>query len=142
MTSLDALNVAHDALRKAVRPARKQAHKTEGKLASAFRDAMRYWDELKARGGTLTDLVKGLEQVLRDVWPKGECSCPRCRWACQDCEDTGAMWQKRPARIYGGRMVDVIVPCHCARGVRFMPASKGPDDFAKAGRSKPTRIGR
>ena len=39
---------------------------------------MTYWDELKAKGGTVEALVTGLKGVLRDAWPKGECNHPRC----------------------------------------------------------------
>lgn len=142
MTFIDPLKQAHDLLRAAVGPSRKLAHKVEGKLATAFREAMHLWDALKAKGGTMTDLVAGLEQTLRQHWPKGECGCPRCRWTCRDCEDIGAIFERRSARIYGGQMVSVVVPCHCLKGNRFRPKAVDQDDFRQAARSKPTRIGR
>lgn len=138
----DPLRMAHAELRKAVGPKRRAAHKDEGKLAAAFREAMAMWDALKAKGGTMADLVKGLEATLRESWPRGECACPRCRWACRDCEDTGARWGKVPARLYGGRLVDVVTPCHCGMGARFLPKQKFDEDFRSAGKSKMTKVGR
>jgi hypothetical protein len=142
MTAFDALLTAHLEMRKHAREQRRAAKKTTGKLASAFMDAMAYWDGLKAKGGTLDDLTNGLRGVLKEAWPKGECSCPRCRWSCPRCEDTGAIFEQRPARIYGGKLVTVVVPCTCPAGRRFVPASRGSEDFTQAGKTKPTRIGR
>lgn len=140
MNTIDILREAHQALRAAVPAKRKRAHQTEGKLAAAFREAMELWDDMKSKGGTLLDLTAGLERIFRSTWPKGECSCPRCRWTCRECEDTGALFERRPAAIYGGRIVDVVVPCHCANGRRFMPKPRFSDDFKSAG--KTTRAGR
>ena len=142
MTVIDTLRQAHQELRKAVPKKRLAAHKDEGTLAAAFREAMAFWDQMKAKGGTLAELTAGLEHVLRAAWPKGECACPRCRWQCPYCEDTGARFEKRPARIYGGRLVDVVVPCSCPNGRRFVPASRGGADFTAAGKTGPTRVGR
>lgn len=90
----------------------------------------------------MADLFAGLESMIREHWPRGECGCPRCRWTCLACEDTGAVFEKRPARIYGGQLVNVVVPCVCPRGQRFMPKRADEDDFRSAARSKPTRMGR
>lgn len=142
MTAFDPLLTAHLEMRELAREKRRAAQHETGKLATAFREAMAYWDTLKAQGGTLADLIGGLKQVLKDAWPKGECACPRCRWICQDCEDTGALFQQRPARIYGGRLVSVVVPCHCSAGRRYVPKRRDPADFTQAGKAKPTRVGR
>lgn len=142
MMVIDALRNAHQELRKAVPAKRRAAHKDEGKLAAAFREAMVMWDQMKAKGGTLADLTKGLEQVLRHAWPTGECGCHRCRWQCPYCEDTGAIFEQRPARIYGGRMVTVVVPCRCPNGRRFVDVPRGGADFKAAGKTSPTRVGR
>ncbi len=144
MTAFDAVQAAHQALRRAVPAARRKAHGELGPLASAFRDAMALYDQMKAKGSTLADFTAGLKTMFKDLWPKGECSCPRCRWTCQHCEDTGAIFEKRPARIYGGQMVNVVVPCSCEKGRLFRPKPvMGPDDFTAAGRSKSMgRVGR
>lgn len=142
MSAIDTLREAHQALRRAVPVKRRAAHQAEGKLAAAFREAMVMWDQLKAKGGTLADLTGGLEHVLRAAWPKGECACPRCRWACPYCEDTGAKFEQRPARIYGGRLVSVVVPCSCPNGRRFIETPKGGADFKAAGKTGPSRVGR
>lgn len=139
----DALRIAHKELQRAVLPARRKAKATEGKLAASFAEAMRFWDRMKADGGTLADLTKGLAAVLKDAWPMGECGCPRCRFQCFYCEDTGAKWEQRPARIYGGKPTGIVVPCSCDRGGRFREKQRGSEDFTAAGRSKsPTRVGR
>lgn len=132
------------ALRKEVRAKRKTAKQTEGKLATAFREAMRFWDQLKAKGGTLTDLADGLEHVLRGAWQAQEvCRCHRCLTLCPYCQDTGARYEKRPARLYGGMLLDVVVPCSCERGRQFRPKpERSAEDFTAAGKSKPTRVGR
>lgn len=142
MTVIDTLRAAHLELRRAVPAKRRAAHQEEGKLAAAFREAMQLWDQMKEKGGTLADLTKGLEHVLRSSWPKGECACPRCRFQCPYCEDTGAKFEQRPARIYAGRMVNVVVPCVCQNGRRFIEKPRGGGDFTAAGKSKPTRVGR
>lgn len=142
MNTIDTLRAAHQELRKAVPVKRRAAHKDEGKLAAAFREAMRFWDELKAKGGTISDLTAGLETTLRAAWPKGDCACPRCRWSCPYCEDTGARFEQRPARIYGGRLVMVVVPCSCQNGRRFVDVPKGGADFKAAGKTGPSRVGR
>jgi hypothetical protein len=143
----DDLRTEHQELRRAVPAARRAAHKIEGKLGAAFREAMEIWDRQKADGVSFLERLKGLDALIRDVWPKGECSCPRCRWVCQSCQDTGANYEKRPARIYGGMLVEYVVPCACERGRRFMEKPKAdPGDFTQAARSKPrttmTRMGR
>lgn len=142
MTVIDALRNAHHELRKAVPAKRRAAHKDEGKLAKAFREAMVLWDEMKAKGGTLTDLTASLAQVLRHAWPIGECACPRCRWQCPYCDDTGAIFEQRPARIYSGRLTTYVVPCKCPSGRRFIETPKSGADFKAAGKTNPTRVGR
>jgi hypothetical protein len=138
MSVFDQVRDAHQALRKAVGPKRKAAHVEEGPLASSFRAAMDIWRSMDAEGVPFLERCKALERTLRAAWPKGTCRCPRCFWRCQDCQDTGAMIESRPAPIYGGRPVDVAVPCHCEKGRMFVPKQKQTADFTAAGKtSKP-----
>lgn len=154
------------ALRKSVKKKRKDASKTDGKLATAFREAMRLWDTLKANGGTIADLTAGLEQVLRVAWPKTR----EWHYTCTNCSDSGLVMHvcEAGARCNGistridspgatpGKYRRLCaqdphssyeheygLPCFCDRGRRFhdKPA-RGGDDFTAAGKSKPTRLGR
>lgn len=144
MSLIDDLRHAHEALRAAVLLQRKKAHKEDGKLAKAFREAMEMWDDMKAKGATLAEFIPGLENVLRQAWMKsdGDCACPRCRWACPYCEDIGAIFEERPVRIYAGRTATFVVPCRCPKGARFIEKPRGGDDFRAAGKTGPTRVGR
>jgi hypothetical protein len=144
MTAIDALRQAHQLLRKAVPQSRRKAHQTEGKLASAFRDAMHLWDQLKANGGTLADFLPGLERTLRDAWPQTR----EWKFLCSQCSDYGLVMAVCPGDATCGRTRphlphDFGTPCWCEPGKRYRVKPKpSPDDFTQAGRSKPTRVGR
>ena len=145
MTAIDALRDAHKELKKAVYPARKKAHATEGKLASTFREAMVIWDQMKADGMSLVDRVKGLEAVLRDVWPFTR----EWKYICSNCNDYGLSMGNCPGDATCGRHKPHLphefgTPCWCELGRRFREKPRGgPDDFKAAGRtSKPSRVGR
>lgn len=136
MKAIDQLHDAHQALRRAVKPKRADAHREEGPLAASFRAAMDIWRQMDAEGLSFQDRCHALEQTLRAAWPKGTCRCPRCFWRCADCQDTGALIESRPAAIYGGRLADVAVPCHCEKGRMFMPKAKAAaTDFTAAGKT-------
>ena len=138
MSVSDQVREAHQALKRAVGPKRAAAHREEGPLAASFRAAMDIWRRMDADGVAFPDRCKALEQTLRASWPLGTCRCPRCFWRCQDCQDTGALIESRPAAIYGGALVDVVVPCHCEKGRMFMPKQARESDFTAAGKtSKP-----
>jgi hypothetical protein len=154
------------ALRKSVKRKRKDAHKSEGKLAAAFREAMQMIDAQKAEGVPFAQRIQGLEAVLRQVWPQTRA----WHYTCDACNDSGLVMRvcQRGARCNGistridgpggtpGKYrrlcaIDPLsdyeheygTPCFCERGRRFRDAPKaGPDDFKDAGKSKPTRIGR
>lgn len=154
------------ALRKSVRRKRKDAHKAEGKLGAAFVEAMKILDAQKAAGVPFLDRIRGLEQVLRHVWPQTR----EWHYLCEQCRDSGLVMHvcRKGARCDGistridspgarpgkyRRLCaqdpqsdyehDYGTPCACDRGRRFREGPKpGPEDFTAAGKSKPTRIGR
>jgi hypothetical protein len=141
-----------------------------GRLAKAIMDALRYRDELKAKGVSPEDLAAGLERSVRDAWPKPVNRTQPWRYECDLCEDTGLrLFVCRPvARCDGistrtdgprdkpGKYLRLCakapessyehsygVACLCARGGRFVPTSPSGEDFTTATKSKPmTRWGR
>ncbi len=137
----DPLREAHQELRKAVPINRRHAAREDGHLHALGRETFRIMDAMKANGETFAQRCEYLIGVLKAILkPVGEpCGCPRCRWACRECEDTGAMLERRPASIYGGKLVDVVAPCHCPKGGRFRPPSRSEDDFTAAGKTKKQR---
>jgi hypothetical protein len=155
------------ALKKRVRKSRKDAHKTDGKLAAAFVEAMHILDAQKANGVPFAERIQGLDETLRHVWPFTR----TWHYLCEACRDTGlvmhvcrlgARCDGISSRIDGPKGTpgkykrlcaqhptsdythEYGIPCDCEKGRRFRePATRrGPDDFKDAGKSKPTRIGR
>ena len=145
MTVQDAIRTAHQALKKAVPSQRREAHKSDGTLGAAFREAMRIVDAQRAAGVPLTERLQGLEGVLRSVWP----SVRAWKYVCQECDDTGLRMSTCPGdatcfRHKAHLPHDFGTPCWCSRGVRFQVKAKpDPSDFQAAGRtSRPSRVGR
>lgn len=154
------------ALKKRVKKARKDAKKTEGKLATAFVDAIKILDAQKVAGVPFLERIKGLEGVLRAVWPQTR----EWHYGCTACHDSGLVMHvcKAGARCDGistridspgarpGKYRRLCAqdpqstyeheygtPCFCDRGRRFREVPKlGAEDFTAAGKSKPTRVGR
>src|SRR5262245_9718942 len=94
------------------------------------------WDAVTA---ALEDRDQGtaLDDAVRDHWPQGR----EWKYLCNACGDTGLIIEQRPARIYGGKLVDVGVPCHCRLGARFRPrpVAAPANDDAAAGKKSPTK---
>lgn len=144
MNFVDPVREAHKELKAAVRPARREAHAKEGQLASTFRIAMTTWDQMKADGATLDALTRGMEAMLRDVWPFTR----EWKYLCANCEDGGLVFGQCPGDATCGRHKEHMAhsygtPCWCSLGSRFKGRQRSADDFTAAGRtSKPTRPGR
>jgi len=154
-------------LRQGIKAKRKAAHKVEGKVAAAFEAALKIVDQQKAAGVPFEERMRGLEGVLRAVWPQTRA----WHYDCDACQDTGLVMHvcRRGARCNGistridgphsppgkyRRLCftnaesdyehDYGEPCFCKNGARFRekPPAK-PDDFSDAGKAKSmTRIGR
>lgn len=132
----DPMGREHAQLRTDAMARRRLAAKTDATLHAFGKEAFAILDRMRADGATETDCRSYLAGVLKQIAPGTDCGCPRCRWLCMACEDTGAVMVRRPARIYGGAMVDTVEPCHCAKGQRFMPKTPEPDDYTQAGRTR------
>jgi hypothetical protein len=139
--------------RKQIFAGRRAAAIVEGRLSRAFADVMRMWDEWRAAAAlpngtpmpSMAERLKGLEAVLRDVWPFTR----EWKYLCSPCEDNGAVWKDCPGDQRCGRQKThlahtYVEPCHCDRGRAFREKPRpGPEDFTAATRSKPmTRMGR
>ncbi len=147
MSVVDLLKTAHQQLRKAVPGLRLKARKDEGKLAAAFREAMQIMDAQKAEGVPFTERVKGLDAVLRGVWPFTR----EWKYVCTQCDDYGLVIGECAGDATCGRhrlhlRHSFGTPCWCSLGERFKTHKPSADDFTAAGKSKPrpgpTRIGR
>jgi len=166
MSVIDAVRTAHEALRAAVSGKRRTARQTEGKLASAFREAMAIVDRQRDNGVPFLDRMNGLDAVLRQFWPFTR----EWKYVCRECNDTGLVMlvcqrgnrcdgistrtdgPHQPAGKYlrfcakdpdGDYEHEYGRACYCGLGARFRQHPKpSPEDFQSAGKSKPTRIGR
>lgn len=160
--ALDALAKAHGSaeltsamrtVQRTVRTNRKAAGKEVGPFARAVMEALDYRDTLKAQGVSGKDLDKGLEAVLREVWPKGQGDPNDPRWAlCAECNGYGLVMHDCPGDATCGRYQthaphDYGTPCWCDKGRRFREKPKPEaSEFTDAGktpkRSGPSRFGR
>lgn len=99
-------------------------------------DAMKEWRDMKAQGIALADRVKGLEAVLREVWPFAR----EWKYLCAQCDDLGVKIAECPGDATCGRSKEHLphtfgTPCWCALGQRFKDKPRSEDDFTAAGRT-------
>jgi hypothetical protein len=123
----DVLAQEHAQLRAAVRGSRKEfARSVEGQFARVMWGAVSEYLRMLADGVPREDALKGLEDVVRDVWPRGRER--EWKYLCDDCRDTG--WEYRRCRAFNRcqpkhddwpseREHDCVVACHCPKGDRF-----------------------
>ena len=139
-------------------------------LATTFREAMRYWDRMKADNVSLEDRVAYLANVLKETWPRVRAE--PWHYLCEDCHDTGYRVcvcatghrcdgrstrtntaHERPGRFRRMCTVDptseatheYVEPCSCAAGEKRQPAPPSrADDLSGASKAtpKPQRLGR
>lgn len=113
----------------------------------AMRAVMRQYLAARAGGVSQEDGIKGIEEELRAVWPKG---VSKFRPDCDACEDTGweerTCWDQhrcsRKACVdYPERQHRYVVACRCMKGDRFKPKVWQPEDqLAAVGKTqKPKR---
>lgn len=139
-----ALAAAYRSVQQAVRRGRKAVTSKLGPFVASMMEAMRLWDEQKAEGGSLEERRAGMERTLRASWPLTR----EWKYICDACDDYGLRMQDCPGDATCGRKKEHLphtfgTPCWCAKGIGFRGKPKAvPEDFASAGRSKPTRIGR
>lgn len=156
-TALDKLTQAHGsaalaaAFRGVQRTVRKsrQAEKVGG-LATAIMESIRLRDEMKAGGMTGAALDRGLEAVLREVWPKPHGRTEPWHDQCGNCRDYGLEMLTCPGDATCGFLKthgphEYGRPCWCVKGNRFRGKPKQtPDDALAlaAKQKKPSRFGR
>jgi hypothetical protein len=119
-------------------------------FVKAMIEAQAEYLSMRDQGVSQEDAIKGLEHVLREVWPKHPTKFP----VCEDCDGTG--WADRQCRQYmrcererchekgDSWQHRYIVPCDCPRGDRFRPHASNPDEgFDHVGKSpKPKSFSR
>jgi len=106
---------------------------------------MEAWDAMKAEGIALADRQRHLRKVLALAWPKLQ----RWDYRCDRCNDYGLIMLDCPRDHTCGRSRPHLpheygVPCHCAKGAKFVAKQKAAEDYTSAGK-KPrqlTRVGR
>jgi hypothetical protein len=157
MTAMtDQLREEHASLQRAVKQSRRAFEQSpESAFAKAGREVMDDYDAMRKAGVSQEDAVKGIEAVLRAIWPK-----PVSKFSdvCEVCGDTGyqehTCWHEhRCARDrhrdwHPAQEHAYVSPCDCQRGDRFRPRPYAPqDEIAAVARSKAkpkgfTRYGR
>lgn len=153
--SLDALAHAHgpqalaEAFRVTQRAIRKQrrAHTAEfGPLATSIMQAIDIRDKMKADGVVGDDLNRGLEGVLRDLWPKPHGRTTPWRFKCETCSDYGyenftCAGDETCGRTIPHAAHDYVRPCFCDKGRTMIERSKPtPDDSTTKAAKKKTKM--
>lgn len=155
----------HGQLTRAISAVRASREPRYGMLAQTFIAQMKTWDAQKCDGVSREERIKGLQVALRDAWPQTR----EWKHLCRRCEDLGWVFQTctaehhcgRPFRLPGQHSDDhtgqgrcqeghaFVSPCGCSKGQAFrrgLDKSKAPvdaeKDFAQAGKSKFTKLGR
>lgn len=132
----DHLRDEHESLQRAVQQSRKAfAAGPASPFVKAMQDTMDEYLRMRKEGVSREDAVKGIEAVLREVWPKPTTKFPP---ACDGCEGTG--WHRRTCwheqrcgrlrcqQLHPAWEHFYVVPCHCTDGDRFRPRAVESDD--------------
>jgi len=110
-------------------------------LANAFRTGMQLRAEMRQSGASESDCAKALERVIRANWP----IVPESEWPywarvprCIKCDGYG--WQRETVTDRLGQVVDVVEPCTCEKGRRYV-AQQQAADFTQAGKTEKPKKG-
>lgn len=146
----DPLRAEHESLQRAVASSRRAFQHEAGPFVLAMTAAMDEYRTMRQTGVSQEDACKGLEAVIRDVWPKPTTRYPP---ACSDCEATGwrgmVCWHEQRCgrescarRAHPSLEHRYVVPCDCTSGERFRPRVWQPEDqLAAVGKMKPKKRG-
>jgi hypothetical protein len=141
--ALDALTKAHGSseladafsrVKAAVKKKRREEKASYGPLATAIKESLEMRDRMKAGGMSGGDLNRGLEGVLRELWPKPHNRSTAWSYMCDRCQDYGLEMQECPGDATCGFLKPhgphtYGKPCFCVKGHRFREKPKGdPDD--------------
>lgn len=158
--ALDALTKAHGApalaqamrnVRRAQGAGRKRDKQQYGALSTAIMQALDMRDELKAQGVTGAELDRGMEGVLRELWPKPHGRTEPWHDQCGNCRDYGLEMIDCPGDATCGFRKphpphEFGRPCWCPKGNRFrdQPSPTDTDPVKRAAKSprQLTRFGR
>lgn len=117
--------------------ARKVFASVFGPFVRAMRECMEAYHVARKQGVERADAAKGIEAVLRDLWPKAVTKFPPQCDVCDDlgyeelicrpyarcqrerCQPRGESWQHR-----------YVTPCSCPRGERMRPRVYQPEEVA------------
>lgn len=130
------------------RKARKIFAQTFGPFVKAMREVIDAYLQARAEGVSRVDAAKGVEAVLRSVWP-----FPPTKFGpqCLICDDIGyeellcRVWARCRREKCVSKGEDwqhlYVVPCTCQKGDKFRPRTYTPDDaMAQVGKvSKPKK---
>ena len=141
------LAAAHASLQASIRRKRAKVQEKLGPLATAVKECLEIRDAMKAGGVEGDELNKGMEQVLREHWPRNRDQ--PWSYVCEKCQDYGAEIFNCPDvkcqrdKPHGPH--SYAIPCWCAKGRRFnekqLPTEA--DAMERAAKpQKPTRWGR
>lgn len=128
--------------RQAIREARRAfASSPDAGFARAMREAMAEYQQARMNGVSQADAIRGIEAVLRDVWPR---KVSKFAPACSVCEDTG--WELRTCchgmrcqrrscqEAHPAEEHAYAVWCACPAGDKFRVRRADEDAVAAAGR--------
>jgi hypothetical protein len=121
-----------------------------GPFVKAMREAMKEYLGMRTQGVSRDDALRGLEGVIREIWPKGR----EREWTfyCQVCSDIGyeltdCRHLKRCGRKFCAHKDDewehrYAVPCGCVKGDRFRAKAYSAEDaIEKASKARKTKRG-
>lgn len=144
----DPIAAEHQALRKDAASKRREfAWSAPGRFARVMRDAITEFLKMRTAGVAHEDACKGLEGVIRDVWPARASK----HHPCDSCDDTGRRLTSCTHAMRCGRYNcslaeaewehSYVVPCDCTQGDRYRHRPRTEEDeLAAVGRrKKPTR---
>lgn len=162
-TALEALAAAHgpsalaDAFRttqRMVQQKRRKQKQVFGPLATAVMECIQLRDKMKADGVTGDDLNRGLEGVLRDMWPKPHGRTAPWRLLCEKCNDYGYEYFQCPGDHTCGPNPakhedrkphaphEFVRPCFCAKGRTMLEKREHTPDDATTQAAKPKKMTR
>lgn len=106
-----------------IRRQRRDAARQDGSFVTAMRECMAEYRKARAAGVSQEDACKGIEAVIRDVWPKGRDE--PWHYVCEECQDTGLRSVWKFVVLYQEK-VEFKEACVCAKG-RDWAAAHSPD---------------
>jgi hypothetical protein len=118
-----------------------------GAFARAMRQVMRDYEGARAAGVSREDAVKGIEEVLREVWPGKVTKFPACDgcdgtgWRLCYCTDALRCRRELCTRRHPAWEHTYVVPCECEKGDKFRPRLVQPDDLGDVAKTRKRRSG-